>query len=137
MDIKNITIIEPMNYKHNSLGFGQKNPGLFREELINKNIYSTYEAIKAGLRTATSRGYNTKITCLGQMIKFYSKDFPNEFIIVEVTKLPYPVKSISKEEWSKLEGWDISYFELNPSIYSKYQYQFKYLGTIDKNNNWI
>ena len=50
-----------MNYEHGKITFGQNSIGYFRQELLDRNIYTTFDAIKAGLRTATTRNekYNS------------------------------------------------------------------------------
>jgi len=116
----------PMNHEHGKLGFGQEVPGLFSEELLKNGIRSTFEAIKAGMRTATTR---KDIYKKGQLVIFTNKNV-EERLLCKVMCDSYPVSSISKEEWSFLEGWDISYFTLNPSISEKYQFRFKYIKSI-------
>lgn len=119
----------PMNYEHNKLGYGQLVPGQFRQELLDLGITTTFEAIKQGYRTATSRKEKTYKT--GDIIKFTKKD-SKEILVCRVTRSSYPVESIPKEYWSKLEGWDVSYFKLNPDAKSKYQFVYEYIGFIDE-----
>lgn len=93
---------------------------------------STYELIKEGKRTGTSRDrskpYNNYPLKEGQIIKFTSTEYPGEYIVAQVTKVPYPVNSITAEQWSKLEGWDASMWKgLVDKGYE--QFQFKYLYT--------
>jgi len=113
----------PMNYEHNKLGYGQKLPGKFRDELLEKGITSTFEAIKCGLRTATSRAEKYK---KDELVIFY-KTGGIEKLLCIITCDSYKVNTIKKEEWSKLEGWDIDYFDLNPDVKNKFQFRFKLL----------
>ncbi len=85
---------------------------------------STIQLILEGYRTATSRdmskGYNQYDLKVGDIVEFYSD---NKKVYVKITKEPYPISNISKQEWSKLECWDESvYDKLNKNYY---QYQFK------------
>lgn len=111
----------PMNYEHGKIGFGQESPGYFRRELLDNNIYTTYDAIKHGFRTATTR---SEKYYKGQFINFTKSNVSDKLRCV-VTCDSYLVSDISKEEWSILEGWDITYFKLNPNILTKFQFQFK------------
>jgi hypothetical protein len=116
----------PMNYCHGVLSRGQMVPGQFRKELLDLGIKTTFDAIKAGLRIASSR--SEKINS-GDIIKITSTRH-KESLICKVTTDSYPVTSIPKEQWSLFEGWDESYFKLNPDILNKYQFQFEYLCEI-------
>ena len=117
----------PMNYEHGKKAFGQESPGYFRKELVEKGITTTFEAIKSGLRTATTRSerYNS-----GDLIKVTS-DKTKDYLVCRAITDSYQVSSISKEDWSKLEGWDISYFKLNPGIENKFQFQFEWICLVD------
>lgn len=117
----------PMNYKHGKLAYGQESPGYFRKELLDAGITSTFYAIKKGFRTATTR---TSMFKAGDLVKF-TNDSTDEFLICKAITDSYPVSSISKETWSKLEGWDVSYFKLNPGVEDKYQFQFEYICSVD------
>jgi len=117
----------PMNYEHGKLGFGQEVPGYFRKELLDANVLNTFDAIKYGLRTAMTRSERFKS---GELIKVTSSKNQN-FLICRVIMDSYPVSSISKEDWSKLEGWDIGYFKLNPGVEDKFQFQFEWICEID------
>jgi len=115
----------PMNYEHNKIGFGQEMQGFFRKELLDNNIFSTFDAIKKGYRTATTRTNKYKS---GQHVLF-TKSGVNEMLLCKIIKSSYIVSSISKEEWSLLEGWDISYFDRNP-ILDKFQFVYKLISVI-------
>lgn len=116
----------PMNYEHGKITYGQESPGYFRKELLNFGITNTFDAIKFGLRTATTRSEKFKSE---DLIKVTSKR-TTDILICRVLSDSYPVKSISKEVWSKLEGWDINYFKLNPGIEDKFQTQFEWICQI-------
>lgn len=115
-----------MNYEHNKLGHSQLVPGQFRKELIERNILTTFEAIKVGLRKATTRSEKFR---KGEIIIFTSRK-TDEKLICRVTTSSYPVGDISKDEWSVLEGWQSNYFDLNPDTLKKYQFRFEYLYSI-------
>jgi hypothetical protein len=121
------TAIEiPMNYEHGKLGYGQEVPGQFRRELLDIGVTSTYEAIKLGLRTATTRRENYKS---GQLVLFTNRNTSNR-LLCRVICDSYPVKSISNEDWSRFEGWDINYFQLNPNVINKKQFRFEFLKEV-------
>lgn len=83
--------------------------------------------IKARQRTATSRKNGPWVdkVKVGDIVKFENslKRDTVKPVYAIVTKAPYPVSSISKKEWSNLEGW-------GPGEYHKYAdfdyYQFQY-----------
>ena len=115
-----------MSYEHNKLGHSQLVPGQFRQELLEQNIFSTFDAIKVGLRIATTRTEKFK---MGENIIFKSNK-SSERLVCKVLCDSYPVTSISKEEWSRLEGWLPNYFDLNPDTLKKFQFRFEYLYSI-------
>ena len=115
-----------MTYEHNKLSHSQLVPGQFRQELLEKNIFTTFDAIKAGLRTATTRTEKFKN---GEFLIFKSNK-TSERLVCKVLCDSYPVTIISKEEWSRLEGWVPNYFDLNPDTLKKYQFRFEYLYSI-------
>jgi len=119
----------PMNYEHNKLAYGQEVPGHFRKELLDAGITTTFEAIKKGFRTATTRKEKFKA---GELVKFTNTG-TSEYLICKAVTDSYPIKSITDEEWSVLEGWDISYLTLNPRTNAdiKYQFRFEYICSID------
>jgi len=118
----------PMNYEHDKIGFGQEVPGLFRKELLDAGITNTFDAIKAGMRCATTRADLFKA---GQIVRMTNSK-TDEILVCKVTTNSYPVTSISKEMWSKLEGWDDNYFTLNPNALDKFQFQFEFICSVGK-----
>lgn len=119
----------PMNYEHGRLAYGQEVPGSFRKELLDAGITKTFDAIKRGFRTATTR---TVKFSAGDLVKFTNKN-TTEYLICKVTTDSYPVTSITNEEWSILEGWDISYQTLNPRTNAdiKFQFRFEYICSVN------
>lgn len=111
-----------MNYEHGKLGHSQLVPGQFRKELLDQNIYTTFDAIREGLRKATTRAEKFK---KGENVIF--KSTTSERLVCRVLCDSYPVKDIEREDWSKLEGWATNYFDLNPDIMKKFQFRFEYL----------
>lgn len=85
---------------------------------------STIELIAEGHRTATTRDmskyYNRLPIQVGDLIEFYSNDYS---VFVIITKEPYSIKEISKEEWSLLECWDSSVYERLNNNYQQYQFK--------------
>jgi hypothetical protein len=76
---------------------------------------TTIDLIIEGHRTGTSRDvkkdYNQYELKIGDIILFYSG---GKNVLVEITKEPYPIKSITPKEWSDYECWDENvYFKLN------------------------
>jgi energy-coupling factor transporter ATP-binding protein EcfA2 len=96
---------------------------------------TTFDAIKAGERTATTR-YTTdgKIDYwskakVGDIIEFSNKD--GDIVRVEVTKpLTKLPLNTNGETWSKKEGWSIDYFNKNvkPKLDKAYQLEYKLIG---------
>jgi hypothetical protein len=96
---------------------------------------TTFNAIKAGERTATTR-YTTdgKIDYwskakVGDIIEFSNKD--GDIVRVEVTKpLTKLPLNTDGETWSKKEGWSIDYFNKNvkPKLDKAYQLEYKLIG---------
>jgi energy-coupling factor transporter ATP-binding protein EcfA2 len=96
---------------------------------------TTFDAIKAGERTATTR-YTTdgKIDYwskakVGDIIEFSNKD--GDIVRVEVTKpLTKLPLNTDGETWSKKEGWSIDYFNKNvkPKLDKAYQLEYKLIG---------
>lgn len=116
----------PMEYEHGKIRYGQQNIGYFRKELLNNNIYTTFEAIKLKFRTATTRNKKFKS---GTYVVF-TKQGTTEKLLCLVIKSSYPVKTISNKEWSLLEGWDEDYIKQNPNILNKFQFVFKLIKII-------
>ena len=123
----------PMNYEHGKLAYGQEVPGSFRKELVDAGITTTFEAIKRGFRTATTR--KEKVSA-GDLVKFTNKN-TTEYLICKATTDSYPVTSITDEEWSRLEGWDVSYLILNPRSNADIKFQFQYEYICSVNNGMI
>jgi hypothetical protein len=115
-----------MSYEHNKLGHSQLVPGQFRHELLERGVYTTFEAIKLGLRTATTRSEKFK---MGENVIFkWAKS--EERLVCKVLCDSYPVGDVTREEWSRLEGWLPNYFDLNPDTLKKFQFRFEYLYSI-------
>ena len=117
--------------------------------MSNLNMY-TIDAIRAGIRTATTRCYDNEISLIkslshGQPVRFIRTDNKTkevvDSIIVFATKtehlnqvghriFPYDILITNEdviEEWCKLEGWDeafaLAYFKANRN---KELWQFTY-----------
>ena len=77
-----------------------------------------------GHRTATSRDaskwYNKYDLQVGDIVLFYSG---SKSVLVRITKAPYKINLISKEEWSQLECWDSSVYERLNNKYQQYQFE--------------
>ena len=96
---------------------------------------TTFDAIKAGERTATTRyesdgkiDYWSKAK-VGDIIEFSNKD--GDIVRVEVTKpLTELPSNTDGETWSKKEGWSIDYFNKNvkPKLDKAYQLEYKLIG---------
>jgi ABC-type dipeptide/oligopeptide/nickel transport system ATPase subunit len=96
---------------------------------------TTFDAIKAGERTATTRyesdgkiDYWSKAK-VGDIIEFSNKD--GDIVRVEVTKpLTKLPLNTNGETWSKKEGWSIDYFNKNvkPKLGKAYQLEYKLIG---------
>lgn len=125
IDLTNAVEI-PMNHEHGKLGFGQDVPGKFRRELVDMEITDTFEAIKRGVRIATTRIDKYK---KGQIFIFYKRGV-QERLVCQATCDSYPVSDITAEEWGLLEGWESNYFTLNPNAKSKFQVKFRYIKSI-------
>lgn len=116
----------PMNHESGKLGFGQEIPGVFRDDILNQNIYNTFDAIKLKVRTATTRSKKYK---KGQLFIFTCKNRSEKLLCISTTD-SYSVKDISVSEWSMLEGWNENYIKTNPNILNKFQFQYKYIKSI-------
>ena len=115
-----------MNYEHGKISYGQNSIGYFRQELINRNIYTTFDAIKLGVRIATTR---TEKFNSGTYVVFTKQGIVEKLLCL-VIKSSYSVKNISNEEWSLLEGWDENYISYNPNVLNKFQFVFKLIKII-------
>ncbi len=96
---------------------------------------TTFDAIKSGERTATTRyvsqgniEYWGKLN-VGDIVEFESAS--GEKLYVQVTKELTKLESnVNPEEWSKKEGWSVSYFNKNvrPKISEAYQFEYRYIS---------
>lgn len=106
---------------------------------------STLEAIKNGERTATTRYESDgniqywKSLNIGDVIEWEGKS--GEKVLVEVTKPLHKLVGSGKtaEEWSKLEGWSVEYFnsKVKPKLDSAWQIEYKVIEptTFNRNND--
>ena len=82
------------------------------------------DLILEGHRTGTSRDmskfYNNHNLQVGDIVEFYSG---NKKVYVKITKAPYSIKDISREEWSKIECWDSSVYDGLNKKYQQYQFE--------------
>lgn len=105
----------------------QQNVGMFREELLKNNIKTTFDAIRKGYRTGTSRAKigDLKVNDIinlgdevkhlyGNIVRIYRK--PLKFLLQH--------KFMTVEEWSKREGWNEDYIKRNPKVLDKYLLDF-------------
>jgi hypothetical protein len=98
---------------------------------------STFDAILSGERTATTRYTSDgnldywKQAKVGDVITWKSAD--GRTVNVEVTKALAPLKGSGKtpEQWSKLEGWSVEYFnnKVRPKLNEAWQIEFKLIPT--------
>jgi hypothetical protein len=99
----------------------------------NVKSNTTFEAIKNGERTATTRyaseghlDYWKKLK-IGDNIEF--KSSTGEKIVVRVTKPLYKLEGsgLTPERWSQLEGWSVEYFnsKVKPKIKEAWQFQYE------------
>lgn len=119
-------VLVPMNHEHDKLGFGQDVPGKFRKELVDLGIKDTFEAIKRGYRTATTRVEKYK---RGQIFIFYKRGLEEKLVCRAICD-SYPLSDVTDEEWGLLEGWESNYLTLNPLARNKFQVKFKYIKSI-------
>lgn len=96
-----------------------------REEFRGK---STMDLVLAGYRTATTRDankdYNKLDLNVGDIVEFY--DDKGRTARVIITHAPYPINKVSRERWSKLEGWDASLYDeilKRKGNYQQYRYK--------------
>ena len=93
----------------------------------------TFEAIKRGERTATTRyesdgniEYWKKLK-VGDKVEFESAT--GEKLTVTVTKAPYKLagSGLTANEWSKLEGWSVEYFnsKVKPKLNEAWEFQYE------------
>jgi hypothetical protein len=126
-----------------------------RDDLVSQGITTTYDAIRNYLRTQTSRQLDhiknmevddvVMITSIGKpplyvRITDISKKNIGQLLLESgITKLDTTtlLKEISKseyaQEWSKKQGWDISYMAYNiDRIKDKYDVDFEYIPDINQ-----
>ena len=121
--------------KNNSVGYITMNMSYNNEKRDDVKSTNTYDAIKTGERTATTRykkdGHLDYITNfkIGDIIEI--RKTGNLPIYVKVTKVGYLPKNTSAEEWSKKEGWNVDYFnrvvKLEIEKGEAYQIEFEYI----------
>ncbi|MCK5787456.1 MAG: hypothetical protein KAH32_00450 [Chlamydiia bacterium] len=119
----------PNNAKAGVKSTWQKVPGNFRATLVKQGINTTYDAIIKGYRTGTSRspkaieglqvGMTIDVgktgTALPAVITYISDKTLGEMLTSG---------EITKEEWSKREGWTASYIDEHPSVLDKHLVDF-------------
>ena len=103
-----------------------------REGVVSK---STFDAIKNGERTATTRYESEgkinywKTAKIGDIIQWESAS--GEKILTRVTKPLHKLKGSGKtvKEWSQLEGWSIDHFnkKVMPKIDEAWQIEYEYI----------
>ena len=106
---------------------------------------TTLEAIKKGERTATTRYESDgninywKNLKVGDIIEWEGQN--SEKVLVEVTKPLHKLRGSGKtaEQWSKLEGWSVDYFnsKVKPRLDEAWQMEFKPISnqTINTSNS--
>lgn len=106
---------------------------------------TTLEAIKKGERTATTRYESDgninywKNLKVGDIIEWEGQN--SEKVLVEVTKPLHKLRGSGKtaEQWSKLEGWSVDYFnsKVKPRLDEAWQIEFKPISdqTINTSNS--
>ena len=111
-----------------------------RKDVTSK---TTLEAIKKGERTATTRYESDghidywKNLKIGDIIEWEGNN--NEKVLVEVTKPLHKLVGSGKnaEQWSKLEGWSVDYFnsKVKPKLNEAWQIEYKTDFTKKDNKN--
>ena len=96
---------------------------------------STFEAIKNGERTATTRYSDNKSFSFwkkfkkGDLVEFVSGD--GQTLIAEITVPLHKLSGSGKtpNQWSELEGWSVDYFNtsVRPKLDTAYQIEYKYI----------
>ncbi len=154
-----ITKTLPHNMKHIEPDRNGLSMSPMRDDLVSQNIKTTYDAIISFLRTQTSRKFaDISDMSVGEIVKITSKGRApiyvkitnisdksvNELLSEDYAKLGLKydpnnlkIKDLQKSEyarnWSKKQGWDISYMMLNmDSIKDKYDVDFEYIPNIDQ-----
>ena len=96
---------------------------------------STFDAVKNGERTATTRYSDSKSFSFwkkfkkGDLVEFVSGD--GQTLIAEITVPLHKLSGSGKtpSQWSELEGWSIDYFNtsVRPKLDTAYQIEYKYI----------
>lgn len=83
---------------------------------------TTMDWILSGQRSATTRRSNqVRNIKKGQIIKFTGQ---GKEVLVRVTSDPYETSGMSADQWSRLEGWDVSMFDTyGKEGYSQFTYE--------------
>jgi hypothetical protein len=149
----------PHNMKHQEPDRNGLSMSKMRDDLVNQNIKTTFDAILAKLRTQTTRKFKDKsalkvgeivrVTTYGRApiyvkITNISDTSVGENLAKDYAKLgikydPNNIKAEDLErseyakEWSKKQGWDISYMMFNmDSLKDKYDIDFEYIPDIEE-----
>jgi len=127
-------------YKPVTRGKGQMNMNYEGSKRSDVTATNTFDAIKRGERTASTRyDYQGNISYwsqfkVGDIIEWYSAPKPEignkpEFVEVRVTVPLHKLESdTSAEEWSKKEGWSVDYFNktVKPRIDQGQAYEMEF-----------
>lgn len=99
-------------------------------------VDNTFDAVKQGLRTATTRYDDNKAfnywkrVKIGDIVKFKKSKDSNEYVLVKITK-PLTKLNIETDEdvnsWSTKELWNTKYFDnvVRPKLDKAYQMEFE------------
>lgn len=136
-----------MNYIHGQLGQFQVKPGFFNKELVDKKILNTWDAVRSGYRTQTSRDVRAVNYKVGDLVYFtntYFTKLKGQKMVVRVTEISdKTVGELIKEnpeyakQWSKNEGWTEQILKDNPGTLKKYPVQFEFIGIMDADGKWL
>jgi hypothetical protein len=115
---------------HGKASKWQREAGDFRQELLDKGITTTVDAVEKGMRTGTSRT-SVGSVAVGDIVNVGSSD---KAIYARVTKLyDKPLKQLladgemTPESWSEREGWTPDYLKKNPAVLNKFPMDFALL----------
>jgi hypothetical protein len=149
----------PHNMKHQKPDKNGLSMSMMRDDITSQNIFNTFDAIINYLRTQTSRSSKEKagievedivrVTAFGRApiyvkITNISNKTISENLADDYSKLgiKYDPKNLKAEdlqrseyakEWSRKQGWDISYFMFNmDSLKDKYDIDFEYIPNIEE-----
>ncbi len=106
----------PMVYKHGE-------HGQMRDDLVKKGINTTSAAVKAGVRTQTTRA-NVNQYKVGETLDVDGARVTITNISKKTLGQELKEGSITKAQWSKAEGWDQSYITQNPKVLEHYRMTF-------------